>query len=160
MSQETKNASRIESLEAPQTSSRSCTQNSSSVLIYIPLCYNGIGPGPCGDEAYCLTRNQPMCGGHTAVELDSPEGREYARNRTHLVGAQRDWDEPVRGMSPERWNSHIVFPLHNYEMSRACGHCSHQRGRIDRKRGQDVVSCESCGQYVYNASRAETGLPG
>src|SRR5688572_19109891 len=89
---EMQNGARSESLAPPNTNSRSCTQNTSSVLISIPLCYDGIGPGPCGDEAYCLTRNQPMCGGHTAVELDSLEGREYARNRTHLVGAQRDWE--------------------------------------------------------------------
>lgn len=64
--------------------------------------------------------------------------------------------EPVPA---DGWNSEIVFPIRGYEMSRACPRCGHRVGRIDRKRGQDVVTCQGCGRFVYNAPRAETGLP-
>lgn len=57
------------------------------------------------------------------------------------------------------WNSEIVFPIRDYEMSRPCGRCGHGLGQIDRKRNQDVVTCQGCGRFVYNAPRAETGLP-
>ena len=37
----------------------------------VPLCYQGVGNGPCGVEAACLDRKQPMCGGHAEVPCDS-----------------------------------------------------------------------------------------
>lgn len=62
-------------------------------------------------------------------------------------------------MSELEWSSDIVFPIRDYEMSRPCARCGRRVGQINRKRGQDVVTCQSCGRYVYCASRAETGLP-
>lgn len=58
------------------------------------------------------------------------------------------------------WSSDITFPIHGYKMRQACARCGHQLGQIDRKSGQDVVSCENCGRFSYNAPRHETGLPG
>lgn len=68
-----------------------------------------------------------------------------------------NFDAP--GMSVDNWNSDIVFPIREYPMSRTCAHCSCNLGTINRKRGQDVVTCQGCGRFVYNASRDETGLP-
>ncbi len=43
------------------------------------------------------------------------------------------------------------------EPCRACG--ERERGQIKESGGQDVVRCASCGAWVYNAPRAETGRP-
>lgn len=64
-------------------------QSTRQVEIYVPLCYAGVGDGPCGDEAYCLSREQPMCGGHCLVEPGSPEGQAYLRDHATAVGPHR-----------------------------------------------------------------------
>lgn len=92
MSQNGNVAPRDEGHEATFRVPALAPQDTRQIEIFVPLCYAGIGPAPCGDEAYCLTRNQPMCGGHCLVEPGSPEGRAYLRAHNVMVGPKREVD--------------------------------------------------------------------
>jgi hypothetical protein len=168
MSQEKQNAPRSESLGASNTNSRSSVQSTaycncprSGDLWRCPIGGSSEcapGGGCCALWATAEATGRETWDGIAERALEDRPCR-CGEAGVGQTGTSAE-SVPVRGMSLEDWNSNIVFPLHDYEMSRACGHCGHRRGRIDRKNGQDVVTCQSCGRYVYNASRAETGLPG
>lgn len=46
-----------------------------------------------------------------------------------------------------------------YQMRAPCKRCGDEAGRVERRATQDCVYCGSCGQFCYNAPRAETGNP-
>jgi len=46
-----------------------------------------------------------------------------------------------------------------YVLRSPCKTCKGTLGRIEEKNGQDTTWCLSCGEFQYNAPRAETGKP-
>lgn len=74
MSRENTNGARSESLAPLPDEFPFVTADSTApVLIWAPACLG------CPVESACADRKQPMCGGHTVIGLNSPEGRRYAR---------------------------------------------------------------------------------
>ena len=48
-------------------------------------------------------------------------------------------------------------PEKSWTMRAPCRDCGHPFGRIETRGGQDVVRCEKCGLFQYNAPKVETG---
>lgn len=74
---ENQNAPRDQRGASTKSKNQTASQDTAQDEILIPLCYQGQRPNPCGDEAYCLSRSQPMCGGHFSTPADSTAALLY-----------------------------------------------------------------------------------